>query len=144
MKYLITGGKRLSGEIVVSGNKNSIFPCMAASILTSDEVILENVANLNDTVVLIQILKKLGVTVEKRQSTLRIKAADIKYFSLAEDLMVKLRGSIVLVGALLSRIGKVNFYHPGGDIIGSILRSSDNDTVQIFAQGRAEACVKGR
>lgn len=118
MKYIITGGHRLSGKIRVSGNKNSIFPCIAASLLTSEEVILENIANLKDTEVLVQIIKKLGVSVEKKGSTLKIRASVINHFSLPQNLMVKLRGSIVLVGAILAREGKVNFHHPGGDIIG--------------------------
>lgn len=118
MKYIINGGHKLDGTINVSGNKNSVFPCVGAALLTDEEVILENVSDLKDTEVLIKILKKLGVTVEKNQSTIRIKAASIRHFSLPEDLMVKLRGSIVLVGAILGRLGKVNFHHPGGDIIG--------------------------
>lgn len=118
MRYIINGGRKLEGTIRVSGNKNSIFPCVAAALLTSEEVILENIPDLKDTGVLIQILKKLGVKVEKDQSTVKIQASEIQHFRLPEDLMVKLRGSIVLVGALLARLGRVNFYHPGGDIIG--------------------------
>lgn len=108
----------MQGTVKVSGNKNSVFPCIGAALLTEDEVILENVSNLKDTEVLIQILQKLGVVVEKNRSTLKIKASNIRHCSLPEDLMIKLRGSIVLVGAMLARVGKVNFYHPGGDIIG--------------------------
>lgn len=118
MKYIISGGKKLRGKVHVSGSKNSIFPCIGAALLTEEEVLLENVSDLRDTEVLIQILKKLGVYFEKNGSTLRIKAAKLRRFGLSQDLMVKLRGSIVLVGAILGRLGKVNFYHPGGDIIG--------------------------
>jgi len=118
MKYVINGGHKLEGKIRISGNKNSVFPCIGAALLTNEEVILENVSELKDTEVLIQILKKLGVAVERNQSTIRIKALEIRRFNLPEDLMVKLRGSIVLVGAVLGRLGRVNFYHPGGDIIG--------------------------
>lgn len=118
MKYIINGERRLSGEVRVSGNKNSIFPCIAAALLTDEEVILENVANLKDTEVLIQIIKKLGVKIEKKQSNLVIRASSLRHFSLSKEFMVKLRGSIVLAGAMLSRMGRVNFYFPGGDIIG--------------------------
>ena len=118
MKYIINGGHQLKGKVRVSGNKNSIFPCMAAALLTSEEVILENVPDLKDTDVLLQIIKKLGVMAEKDDSIVKIKASEISRFSLPEDLMVKLRGSIVLVGAVLGRLGRVNFHHPGGDIIG--------------------------
>lgn len=118
MKYIIKGGKKLHGLVTISGSKNSVFPCMAAALLTSDQVILENVSNLKDTQVLIQILKKIGAGVEKKDSTVYIKASNLKRFSLPGDLMVKLRGSIVLTGALLGRLGRVSFHHPGGDIIG--------------------------
>lgn len=126
MKYLIEGGFKLSGEVIISGNKNSIFPCVAAALLTSEEVILENISNLKDTEVLIQILKKIGVDIKFSHNSLIIKADTIKQFSLPKDLMTKLRGSIVLVSAILARKGKVNFYHPGGDIIGQ--RSIDTHT----------------
>lgn len=108
----------MQGKVRVSGNKNSVFPCIGAALLTGEEVILENISDLVDTEVLIQILKKLGVAVEKEESVLKIKAAKIRHANLPEDLMVKLRGSIVLVGSILGRLGRVNFYHPGGDIIG--------------------------
>ena len=118
MKYHISGGNRLSGEIRVSGNKNSVFPCVAAALLTRQEVILENIPHLSDTQVLVEILVKLGAKIKWEKSTLFIKADNIKVSSLPKNLMLKLRGSVVLVGALLGRLGRVSFYHPGGDIIG--------------------------
>ncbi len=118
MKYIVTGGKKLSGSIEVSGNKNSVFPCVSAALLTSEEVILENVADLRDTESLIKILKKLGVNAEFNKNTLTIKASEIKQSSLPKELMAKLRGSIVLVSSILARKGRVSFSHPGGDIIG--------------------------
>lgn len=118
MKYIITGGKKLEGKIVISGNKNSVFPAVAAALLTQEEVILENVSQLQDTQVLIKILQKLGINVQKDGSQLTIKAANIRHYSLPEQLMIRLRGSIVLIGSILARVGKVKFHHPGGDIIG--------------------------
>lgn len=118
MKYVITGGKQLNGKIRVSGNKNSVFPCIAAALLTDEEVILENVSHVLDSEVLIQIVKKLGVSVKVWGSTVKLRAVSIRHHTLPENLVTKLRGSIVLVGALLSRVGKVKFWHPGGDVIG--------------------------
>ncbi len=118
MKYIITGGSKLKGEIKVSGNKNSIFPCVAAALLTKDEVTLENISDIGDTQSLIQILKKLGVNLERSGQILKINASKITQATLPKELMSKLRGSMVLVGALLGREGKVHFYHPGGDVIG--------------------------
>lgn len=118
MKYVITGGKQLNGKIRVSGNKNSVFPCIAATLLTDEEVILENVSHVKDSEVLIQIVKKLGVSVTVLGSTVKLRTVSIRHHTLPENLVTKLRGSIVLVGALLSRVGKVKFWHPGGDVIG--------------------------
>lgn len=118
MRYIIKGGKKLQGQVAVSGNKNSVFPCVAAALLTEEEVILENVTGNRDTEVIIRLIKKLGVNINKVGSTLLIKAAQIRSSNLSQDLVTQLRGSVVLSGAILVRLGKVSFHHPGGDIIG--------------------------
>ena len=117
MKYIIEGGNVLKGKINISGNKNSVFPCVAAALLTEEEVVIENVPQIRDVEVLIEILETIGVKVKKEANLLRVKAEKIKS-GLPRDLMIRLRGSLVLVGAILARTGKVEFYHPGGDIIG--------------------------
>ncbi|MBI2600912.1 UDP-N-acetylglucosamine 1-carboxyvinyltransferase [Candidatus Daviesbacteria bacterium] len=118
MRYLIEGGKKLIGEVQISGNKNSVFPCVAAALLTDQEVVLENVPQIRDVEILVQILKDLGVKVSLDKNVLTINAEGLRKYSLADGLAIKLRGSIVLVGGLLGRMGKVSFHHPGGDIIG--------------------------
>lgn len=118
MQYIIEGGQKLKGEIKVSGNKNSVFPCLAAALLTEEEVILENVPSISDTFVMISILKKIGVNIQRKGDTLYIKSPRQLESNLPEDLSGNLRGSIVLVGAILARNKKVKFSHPGGDIIG--------------------------
>lgn len=118
MRYIINGGKQLIGKIQSSGNKNAVFPSMAAALLSQEEVILENVPDIKDTEVLIEIIKKLGVSVSKKDSVVRINAKNLKHSNLPKELVTKLRGSIVLVGSLLGRLGRVTFHHPGGDIIG--------------------------
>src|SRR3989344_919426 len=117
MKYEIIGGKKLSGMIHVAGNKNSVFPCVAAALLTNQIVELRNVPKIEDTKILIEILIQLGVEVSFIGSVLTIKAESIKN-NLSKQLMTKLRGSIVLIGAILSREGKAQFHFPGGDVIG--------------------------
>lgn len=117
MKFIIEGGNELHGKIKVAGNKNSVFPCVAAALLTDEEVILENIPNIRDTNVLIEILENLGVQVNKVGNILTIKAETLQS-ELPKELMTRLRGSIALVGAILGRTGKVEFYHPGGDVIG--------------------------
>jgi len=117
MRYIIEGGRKLEGKITVAGNKNSVFPCVAAALLTNQEVVLKNVPDIADTKVLIEILESIGVDVQRSKDTVSITANKIKHV-LPRELMAKLRGSIVLVGAILARAGRVQFYHPGGDVIG--------------------------
>lgn len=117
MQYIISGGRQLNGEINLSGNKNSVFPCIAASLLTDQEVVLENIPHILDVKVLMQILDSIGVSNRLEDDRLIIRAEKLKE-ALPKDLMVRLRGSIVLVGAILARLGKASFYFPGGDIIG--------------------------
>ena len=118
MKYIIKGGKKLAGEVKVSGNKNSILPCMAAALLTDEEVILENVPNIFDVNVFLQILDSLGIKHQKSGQTLKIQAKKIRSNNLPDDLVIKLRASILLIGPILARVGQVNFHYPGGDVIG--------------------------
>lgn len=117
-KYIIEGGKKLIGKVTLSGNKNSILPCMAAALLTSEEVTLGNVPQILDVEVMIQIFETLGVKVERGDHTLIICSKDIKKRALPEELTNKLRASVLLIGPLLSRFGKVELFHPGGDVIG--------------------------
>lgn len=117
MQYIIEGGQRLTGVLQAQGNKNSVFPCMAASLLTDEQVVLENIPQIKDVEVMIQILEKIGVAVEREGSIVKLKAKKLSPI-LPKDLMIKLRGAIILAGAALGRMGKVKFHHPGGDIIG--------------------------
>lgn len=117
-KYLIEGGHKLNGTIKISGNKNTILPCLAATLLTQDEVTLENVPNIADVEVFLEILQSLGASVSRNLDQVTIKVARINSHVIPEELSSKLRASILMVGPLLSRVGKANFYHPGGDVIG--------------------------
>ena len=119
-KYVINGGNKLSGRIKVSGNKNSLFPCLSASLLTDEEVVLKNVPEIVDTQISLEILQALGVRVnwDKSSHIITLQAKELTTSTLPKDLIQKLRGSIVFAGGMLGRLGKVDFYHPGGDVIG--------------------------
>lgn len=116
--YIIEGGNRLTGEITISGNKNSVLPCIAACLLSDKEVTLTNVPDISDVAVFVDILTKIGVSVERREKTLTVKAVGITSSSLPKELITRLRASILLIGPILARFGTVEFSHPGGDIIG--------------------------
>lgn len=118
-KYIIEGGVRLKGEIKISGNKNSVLPCMAAALLTEETVTLKNCPKIADVQVFLELLRSLGVEIiEGADGEIKLKAKQISTDILNKELMVRLRASVLLVGPLLARLGKVEFYHPGGDIIG--------------------------
>lgn len=117
-KFLINGGKNLSGEIKVSGSKNAVLPLIAACLLTKEECVLTNVPDIDDVKSMVEILQNLGVEVVFSKHKLIIRAAEIKHTSPNAESAGKLRGSILLIGPLLARMHKVDFPFPGGDLIG--------------------------
>ncbi len=117
-KFIVTGGPSLSGEVQVQGSKNAAFPVMAACLLAAGHYELSNVPEIADVRNFLEIMKFLGADFEFKSHILNINTEKIQNRDLPQDLMGKLRGSIVIVGALLSRFGKVRFAYPGGDAIG--------------------------
>lgn len=118
-KFIIEGGKPLKGKVKAQGNKNSVLKLMAACLLTDKECVLTNVPKIHDVLILGKILKRIGVTVEGLGTgTLRIQAKEIRTAHLPDELVMKLRASIVLLGPLLARCGQAQMCHPGGCIIG--------------------------
>lgn len=118
-KYIVEGGKPLSGKIRANGNKNSALPCILASLLTKEEVILHNIPNIEDVGVLFSILEDLGAKVEKLSNhSYKIEALDIHTYEISSQKAKAIRASILLVGPMLARKGRVILPPPGGDVIG--------------------------
>ncbi|RKX82874.1 MAG: UDP-N-acetylglucosamine 1-carboxyvinyltransferase [Spirochaetes bacterium] len=118
-KYIIDGNFPLKGTIKTSGNKNAALPCLAATLLTDEPVILSNIPEIEDVQVMIDILKVFGSKVEQlKNNVYRIETLNIKRSDIPADLSQKIRASILFAGPLLSRTGKVILPPPGGDIIG--------------------------
>jgi|TARA_B110000259_G_scaffold42712_1_gene49263 UDP-N-acetylglucosamine 1-carboxyvinyltransferase len=121
--FKVKGGLKLSGEIHPQGAKNEALQVLCAVLLTSDEVIMENIPEIRDVNILINLLKDLNVRVEKKSSSSYIFQAnnvDVNYLS-SEDYKEKsssIRGSIMMIGPLLARFGKGFIPRPGGDKIG--------------------------
>jgi UDP-N-acetylglucosamine 1-carboxyvinyltransferase len=117
---LAAGGHPLFGRICVSGSKNASLPIMAASLLTPEKVVLRNVPAVADTDLMREILSGLGVTCRvPRKGSLSLAAAQLADCHVPDALGMKMRGSIVLLGALLARCGRVRLPRPGGDEIGA-------------------------
>jgi UDP-N-acetylglucosamine 1-carboxyvinyltransferase len=103
----------------VSGNKNAADYAMAAALLTADDCVLENVPDIEDVTHMSAILENLGAEVERlSDSRLRINASKVSVFSAPSELVVNLRASFLVMGALLTRFGKAACCPPGGDVIG--------------------------
>ena len=119
-KFIINGGKPLKGEIEVRGAKNAAFPILAASLLTKEECLIDNLPLVEDVFRMIEILKAMGSKVSwVGERSLSIKNSQINPLKAKEDLICLLRGSVLFFGPLLARFGQVKFPQPGGCIIGA-------------------------
>jgi len=114
----ITGGAQLAGDICVGGSKNAALPEMAAALLTTEPVRLNNVPKVTDTALMGQILSGLGGRCEGEGSVI-IKMGRANDTHVPDDLGRRMRATIVLLGALLGRFGKARVPRPGGDDIGA-------------------------
>ena len=121
--FRVSGGNRLSGSITPQGAKNEALQILCAVLLTSEKVTIHNIPNIIDVNKLIRLLGKLGVSIEQlSESTYTFQAnnIDLKYLESAEFKVdgAGLRGSIMIVGPMLTRFGKGYIPKPGGDKIG--------------------------
>lgn len=134
-KFIIRGGKPLSGEITPSGNKNAALPLMAASLLTDEPLILHNMPNITDTQTMIQLMRSLGVKVRQigTSSSYEFIADDIHPSDLDPDLCRNIRASILLAGPMVARAGEIFLPPPGGDVIGR--RRVDTHILALKALG---------
>jgi UDP-N-acetylglucosamine 1-carboxyvinyltransferase len=118
-KYLIEGGHTLRGRIRPSGNKNAALPCLAATLLTDEPVVLRNIPDIEDVQVMIEILRRLGSSAEKiGDHSWRLQTHNPGPCVVPPELARQVRASILLAGPLLARCGRVTLPPPGGDVIG--------------------------
>lgn len=117
-KYKIIGNHPLSGEIKVSGAKNAALKILAASILSDQICQVDNIPQIEDIKRMAEILESLGAKITWHKSNLEIDPSGIKKSTPDQQLVKKLRSSIMLAGPLLARFGEVTMSHPGGCIIG--------------------------
>lgn len=118
-RFVIEGGKKLEGEVSISGAKNAALPIIAATILNGGISKLYNVPNIHDTQMMFLILEKLGCKVKKIKNKYIIDSKNINKFCIPDELMREMRSSVIIAGALLGRKRNVCFSCPGGCDIGS-------------------------
>jgi UDP-N-acetylglucosamine 1-carboxyvinyltransferase len=120
--FIIEGGHPLSGTIEPQGAKNEALQVICATLLTSEAVTIRNIPQIRDVMNLIQLLKDVGVKVQAEGSTYTFQADDLNLDYLQSNEFVQecsqLRGSVMMIGPLLARMGKAVIAKPGGDKIG--------------------------
>ena len=147
----IQGRKKLSGEVKISGAKNSALAIMAASLLCQDDCRLRNIPSLVDINRMSQLLQALGVNVQRQGETLDINAVDISSSQAPYEIVSRMRASFDVIGPLLTRLGVARVPLPGGCAIGA--RPVDlylqglqamGASVQIESGGIVYACVPSK
>ena len=118
-KFIIQGGKRLQGEVKISGSKNAALPIVAATILNKGKTILYNVPAIHDVQTMFEILKEIGAKVQKKNNKVIIDTSKIHTFEIPDNLMRQMRSSVILAGALIGKYNQARFSYPGGCDIGA-------------------------
>ncbi len=120
-KFVINGGRTLSGKVKIGGAKNSALKLIAASILSDGKITLRNVPGIEDVNIMIEVLKTLGagVDADPENKIIEINPENINNYEAPYELVRKMRASILVAGPLLSKFGSVKVAIPGGDNIGS-------------------------
>lgn len=119
MKFIVEGGIPLKGNVNISGSKNAVIKMIAASLLTEEEVVLGNVPEIKDVDLIRTIATSLGVKIDSSiPHRLKLRADNIPTTVVPQTLGLPSRSSVIFLGPLLARFGKVTFPEPGGDLIG--------------------------
>jgi len=120
-KFIIKGGKKLSGEVNISSAKNSVLPILAATILRGGKCTIKNSPMLEDVFVLCDVLKTLlaKVNIDKANNIVEIDTSNLSDVNVSDELVRKMRASFLVMGAMLARFGRFKISLPGGCNIGS-------------------------
>ncbi|NHZ44100.1 MULTISPECIES: UDP-N-acetylglucosamine 1-carboxyvinyltransferase [Massilia] len=139
-KLQVVGGKRLEGEIVISGAKNAALPILCAGLLTSGDLELSNVPRLHDVKTILKLLAQTGLKVSQDDERVTLNGSAITTLEAPYELVKTMRASILVLGPLLARFGEAKVSLPGGCAIGS--RPVDQHIKGLQALG-AEITIEG-
>jgi UDP-N-acetylglucosamine 1-carboxyvinyltransferase len=116
---VIRGGKKLEGEVKISGAKNAVLPILAATLLTGGWNTISNVPKLGDIRTILKLLTELGVDVSEGQKSLRVNTENLKDSEAPYDLVKTMRASVLVLGPLVARLKRAKVSLPGGCAIGA-------------------------
>ena len=133
-RYIIKGGNPLVGEVEIGGAKNAALAILAASAMTDDTVLIDNMPDVRDTNVLLQAMESVGVMVDRvSRHSVRINASQVRNHTIENEYIKKIRASYYLIGALLGKYRHAQVVLPGGCDIG--LRPIDQHIKGFTALG---------
>ncbi|MFZ5485010.1 MAG: UDP-N-acetylglucosamine 1-carboxyvinyltransferase [Pseudomonadota bacterium] len=118
-KLVIEGGRRLSGEVAISGAKNAALPILCAALLSAEPLTLDNVPELNDIGTMLRLLEQMGVKVERAGNRVVLDASGLSNPVAPYELVKTMRASILVLGPLAARCGEARVSLPGGCAIGA-------------------------
>lgn len=118
-QFIVHGGRRLQGEVRVSGSKNAALPILAATLLTDKPCVLRDVPDIEDIHTMLAMLRALGAEAHFRNHTVHIQTRRIRQGAILEALGCRMRASVLLLGPLLARTGRAHLPYPGGCVLGS-------------------------
>ncbi|MFZ7102098.1 MAG: UDP-N-acetylglucosamine 1-carboxyvinyltransferase [Peptococcaceae bacterium] len=118
-KIIVTGGTRLEGRITISGAKNAVLPIIVASLLSSGKCKLQDVPDLADVRTITEVLGILGAETSFSGNTLDIDSRNVKNYEAPYEYVRKMRASVLIMGPILARLGRVKISMPGGCAIGT-------------------------
>jgi len=139
-KLVIEGGKKLKGDVRISGSKNAALPILAATLLTDDKCVIKNVPRLRDTLTMLKLLKSLGKNVEYDGHTVKITTRETGIYIADYKLVSTMRGSFCVLGPILAKNKRAKVSLPGGCIIG--IRPVDLHIKGVKALG-AKTTIEG-
>ena len=153
-KLIIAGGRRLTGQVAISGAKNAVLPILAATLLTAGRNVIEGVPRVRDVTTMIRLLEELGARLESFEGdTLIIDTSGVNNSEAPYELVSTMRASCLVLGPLLSRLGKAKVSLPGGCAIGARpmdlhikglqTMGADIELVQGYIHGTAGKGLKG-
>lgn len=153
-KLIIEGGRRLTGQVAISGAKNAALPILAATLLTSGRNVIQGVPRVRDVATMIRLLQELGAHLESFEGdTLIIDTSGVNNSEAPYELVSTMRASCLVLGPLLARLGKAKVSLPGGCAIGARpmdlhikglqTMGADIDLVQGYIHGTAKKGLKG-
>jgi UDP-N-acetylglucosamine 1-carboxyvinyltransferase len=113
-KLVVVGGQKLKGEINVEGAKNAVLPILAATVLNEGLNVIRNCPHLRDVEIMLEILENIGCKVTRENDVVIVDSSTLNSTFIPEELAVEMRSSIIFMGPILSKYGKVTISYPGG------------------------------